>query len=67
MFNRLPEPWRASPDSWHLSRYYYMYSSITFIHVESTSSLLALKPGYYTIILQYTTINVRPGNNRLPR
>ena len=20
MFNRLPEPWRASPESWHLSR-----------------------------------------------
>ena len=35
--------------------------------MESTSCLLALKPGYYTIIVQYTTSNVRPGNNRLPR
>ena len=35
--------------------------------MESTSWVLALKPGYYTIIVQYTTINVRPGNNRLPR
>ena len=66
-FNRLPEPWRASPESWHLSRYYCIYSSITIIHVENISWELALKPGYYTIIVQYTTINVRPGNNRLPR
>ena len=65
-FNRLPEPWRASPESWHLSRYYYIYSSITFIHVENISWELALKPGYCTIIVQYTKINVRPGNNRLP-
>ena len=35
--------------------------------MESTSYLLALKPSYYTIIVQYTIINVRPGNNRLPR
>ena len=27
---------------------------------------LALKPSYYTIIVQYTTINLRPGNNHLP-
>ena len=35
--------------------------------MESTSCLLVLKPGYYTIIVQYTIFNVRPGNNRLPR
>ena len=35
--------------------------------MESTSCLLALKPSYYTIIVQYTIITVRPGNNRLPR
>ena len=35
--------------------------------MESTSCLLALKPNYYTIIVQYTIIYVRPGNNRLPR
>ena len=35
--------------------------------MEHISWELALKPGYYTIIVQYTTINVRPGNNRLPR
>ena len=28
---------------------------------------LALKPGYYTIIVQYNTIHIYPGNNRLPR
>ena len=66
-FNRLPKPWRASPESWHLSWYYYIYSSISFIQVENISWELTLKPGYYTIIVQYTTINVRPGNNRLPR
>ena len=38
----------------------------TFIHVESTSCLLALKPSYYTIIVQYKIITSRPGNNRLP-
>ena len=36
------------------------------IHVESTSCLLALNPSYYTIIVQHTIFNVRPGNNRLP-
>ena len=50
------KPWRASPESWHLSRYYYIYSSITFIHVENISRELALKPGYYTIIVQYTKL-----------
>ena len=35
--------------------------------MESTSCLLGLKPSYYTIIVQYTIFNVRPGNNRLPR
>ena len=35
--------------------------------MESNSCLLALKPSYYTIIVQYTIFNVRPGNNRLPR
>ena len=55
-FNWLHEPWRASPESWHLSRYYYIYSSITFIQVENIAWELALKPGYYTIIAQYTTI-----------
>ena len=35
--------------------------------MENISWELALKPGYYTIIVQYTTINFRPGNNRLPR
>ena len=35
--------------------------------MESTSCLLALKPSYYTIIVQYTIFNVHPGNNRLPR
>ena len=59
-FNRLPEPWRASPESWHLSRYYYIYNSKSFIHVENISWELALNPGYYKI-------NVRPGNNRIPR
>ena len=39
----------------------------TFIHVESTSCLLALKPSYYTSIVQYTIITVCAGNNRLPR
>ena len=39
----------------------------TFTHVESTSCLLALKPSYYTIIVQYTIITFRPGNNRRPR
>ena len=43
-FNRLPEPWRASPESWHLSRYYYIYSTITFTQVENISCELALKP-----------------------
>ena len=33
--------------------------------MESTSCLLAHKPSYYTIIVQYTIITVRPGNNRL--
>ena len=28
---------------------------------------LALKPGYYTIIVQYHAIHIRPGNKRLPR
>ena len=44
-----------------------MQVNVTFIHVESTSCLLALKPSYYTIIVQYSTFNVHPGNNRLPR
>ena len=65
--NGLPEPWRVPTDSWHLSRSYYITIQYTFIHVESTSCLLALKPSYYTIIVQYTIITVRPGNNRLPR
>ena len=57
------------PDSWHLRRSYYINNSIThsYNHVESTSCLVALKPSYYTIIVQYTVIPVRPGNNRLPR
>ena len=43
------------------------YVNNTFIHVESTSCLLALKPSYYTIIVQYTIFTVRPENNRLLR
>ena len=35
--------------------------------MESTSCILALKPNYYAIIVQYTIFNVRPGNNRLLR
>ena len=35
--------------------------------MESTSCLLALKPSYYTIIVQYTIFTVRPGNKCLPR
>ena len=35
--------------------------------MERTSCLVALKPSYYTIIVQYTIFTVRPGNNRLPR
>ena len=35
--------------------------------MESTSCLLALKPSYYTILVQYTIFTVRSGNNRLPR
>ena len=35
--------------------------------MENTSCLIALKPSYYTIIVQYTIFTVRPGNNRLPR
>ena len=66
-FNRLPEPWRVSPDSWHLSRYYYIYSPITLYIWRAPPDYLALKPGYYAIIVQYNTINVHPGNNRLPR
>ena len=34
--------------------------------MERTSCLLALKLSYYTIIVQYTIFNVRPGNNHLP-
>ena len=55
-FNWLHEPWRASPESWHLSRYYYIHSSISFIQVDNISWELAPKPGYYTIIVQYTSI-----------
>ena len=54
MFNRLPEPWRASPESWHLSRIYYIHSIITFTLVENISWELALKPGYHNTIVQYT-------------
>ena len=35
--------------------------------MDNTSCLLALKLSYYTIIVQYTIITVRAGNNRLPR
>ena len=37
MFNRLLEPWRASPESWHLSRIYHIHSIITFTQVENIS------------------------------
>ena len=62
-FNRLPEPWRASPESWHLSRYYCIYcSSISFIQVENISWELALKPGCYTIISSIYNNNIRPSS-----
>ena len=35
--------------------------------MENISCELAFKPSYYAIIVQYTIITVRPGNNRLPR
>ena len=38
----------------------------TDVQFNNHSWELALKPGYYTIIVQYTTINIRPGNNCLP-
>ena len=72
--------WSITQRRWYLIRFNQLIGSqspgeclltiqinVTFIHVESTSCLLAPKPSYYTIILQYTIFNVRPGNNRLPR
>ena len=35
---------------------YYIHSTISFMPVESISWELALKPGYYTIIVQYKSI-----------
>ena len=35
------------PENWHLSRSCYINNAITFIHVESTSCQLALKPSLF--------------------
>ena len=64
LFNGLHEPWRAFPESWHLSRIYYIPSIITFTQVENISWELALKPGYHNTIPIYI-INSHPGNNCL--
>ena len=61
MFNRLHEPWRASPESWHLSRIYHIHSIITFTQVENISGELALKPGYHNTIVQYNYKNSSGG------
>ena len=52
--NRLHEPGRSSPESWHLSQIYYIHSIVTITQVENISWELALKPGYHNTIVQYT-------------
>ena len=54
MFNELHEPCIASPESWHLSRIYYIHSIITFTQVENISCELHLSR---VIITQLSNIH----------
>ena len=62
MFNKLHEPWRASPESWHLS---WIYITTQYNHIHTNGEHL-LRVGR-VIIIQLSNIhnNTRPGNNFL--
>ena len=62
--NGLPEPWRVPPDSWH--DHVTLTIQYSFIHMESISCELALKPSLYNNSPIHSKY-FRPGNTRLPR